>query len=84
MTNPICNTNILGLYGPRYDHQGQHNKANGEGKFVILASDSLWDVMSNEMACQVIRRCLNGQIGRTFANSTKGSIVAEAAAVLAE
>ncbi|KAF9619556.1 hypothetical protein IFM89_007383 [Coptis chinensis] len=55
-----------------------------KGKFVILASDGLWDVMSNEMACQVVRRCLNGQIGRTFANSTKGSVAAEAAAVLAK
>ncbi|KAF9616365.1 hypothetical protein IFM89_029619 [Coptis chinensis] len=53
-------------------------------EFVILASDGLWDVMSNEMACQVVRRCLNGQIGRTFANSTKGSDAAEAAAILAE
>ncbi|KAF9594807.1 hypothetical protein IFM89_034790 [Coptis chinensis] len=48
-------------------------------EFVILASDGLWDAMSNEMACQVVRRCLNSQIGRTFANSTKESDDAEAA-----
>ncbi|KAI3984349.1 hypothetical protein MKX01_011303, partial [Papaver californicum] len=27
-------------------------------EFVILASDGLWDVMSNKMACKIERRCL--------------------------
>ncbi|KAF9603152.1 hypothetical protein IFM89_034162 [Coptis chinensis] len=53
-------------------------------EFVILASDGLYDVISNEMACQVVRHCRNGQIGRTFANSTKESDAVEVAAVLAE
>lgn len=30
-------------------------------EFLILASDGLWDVVSNEFACQVVRRCLDGQ-----------------------
>ncbi|OMP08483.1 phosphatase 2C (PP2C)-like protein [Corchorus olitorius] len=55
-------------------------------EFLILASDGLWDVISNEVACRVVRRCLNGQIRR------KGSLdhivnenrAAEAAAVLVE
>lgn len=33
-------------------------------EFLILASDGLWDVLSNERACQVVRRCLEGQVGR--------------------
>lgn len=31
-------------------------------EFVILASDGLWDVVSNEYACQVVRRCLEAQV----------------------
>ncbi|KAF9614887.1 hypothetical protein IFM89_020984 [Coptis chinensis] len=29
-----------------------------EDECLILASDGLWDVLSNEMACDVARRCL--------------------------
>lgn len=29
-------------------------------EFLILASDGLWDVVSNDLACQVARRCLTG------------------------
>lgn len=31
-------------------------------EFLVLASDGLWDVVSNEVACQVVRRCLNRKI----------------------
>lgn len=31
---------------------------------IILASDGLWDVMSNEVACDVARRCLNASAAR--------------------
>lgn len=27
--------------------------------FLLLASDGLWDVVTNEMACDVVRACLN-------------------------
>ncbi|KAL8142494.1 hypothetical protein V2J09_015526 [Rumex salicifolius] len=33
-------------------------------EFLILASDGLWDVVSNEVACHVTRRCLEGRIRR--------------------
>ncbi|XP_049931344.1 protein phosphatase 2C 51-like isoform X1 [Nymphaea colorata] len=29
-------------------------------EFLVLASDGLWDVMSNELVCRVARRCLSG------------------------
>ncbi|KAJ4768876.1 Protein phosphatase 2C family protein [Rhynchospora pubera] len=29
-----------------------------EDEFIILASDGLWDVISNEMACYIVRSCL--------------------------
>lgn len=28
--------------------------------FVVLASDGLWDVVSNEIACEVVKRYLDG------------------------
>ncbi|OAY85394.1 putative protein phosphatase 2C 9 [Ananas comosus] len=31
--------------------------------YLILASDGLWDVVSNEMACNVVRTCLRGRGG---------------------
>ncbi|WKA07477.1 hypothetical protein VitviT2T_025302 [Vitis vinifera] len=61
-------------------------------EFLILASDGLWDVISNEVACQVVRRCLDGQAGRirkiengrsSHAIEAK-SRVAEAATLLVE
>lgn len=34
-----------------------------EDDFLILASDGLWDVVSNETACGVARMCLRGKGG---------------------
>ncbi|KAH9620166.1 hypothetical protein KSS87_018254 [Heliosperma pusillum] len=59
-------------------------------EFLILASDGLWDVITNEVACNVVRRCLTGKIrrksheltdGRCKRNSTRAEI---AAALLVE
>jgi protein phosphatase 2C len=33
-------------------------RKDGEDEFLILASDGLWDVVSNEVACNVVRACL--------------------------
>lgn len=52
--------------------------------FIIIASDGLWDVVSNEFACEVVRRCFDGQIKRTLREGLTGSTAAEAAALLAE
>ncbi|KAI3907054.1 hypothetical protein MKX01_027955 [Papaver californicum] len=63
----------------------------GSDEFVILASDGLWDVMSNGMACNIVRRCLEGRIARKFGSSPSTSSSSDhtsnaalAAAVLAE
>ncbi|KAL9250785.1 putative protein phosphatase 2C 8 [Drosera capensis] len=37
-----------------------------DDEFLILATDGLWDVVTNQVACQVVRRCLNGKIRREF------------------
>ncbi|XP_030470156.2 probable protein phosphatase 2C 8 [Syzygium oleosum] len=52
--------------------------------FLVIASDGLWDAISNEVACQVVRRCLDGQIKTRSPEELRGSCAAEAAAVLAE
>ncbi|CAI0546711.1 unnamed protein product [Linum tenue] len=58
-------------------------KRSPEDEFLILGSDGLWDVISNEDACQVVRRCLKGRMRRRRGSSQEPP-AAEAAAVLAE
>ncbi|XP_030549619.1 protein phosphatase 2C 51-like [Rhodamnia argentea] len=60
------------------------SRRTGSDNFLMIASDGLWDTISNEVACQVVRRCLSGQIQRRFPEELRGSSAAEAAAVLAE
>ncbi|KAM0039064.1 putative protein-serine/threonine phosphatase [Helianthus debilis subsp. tardiflorus] len=37
-------------------------KREDKDEFIILASDGLWDVISNDLACHVVRKCLDGRI----------------------
>lgn len=66
------------------------SKRTKEDEFLILASDGLWDVISNEVACQIVRRCLTGKIQRKSPDGTNGmsskscSRAGVAAALLAE
>ncbi|GAV65776.1 PP2C domain-containing protein, partial [Cephalotus follicularis] len=50
--------------------------------FLVIASDGLWDVVSNEVACEVVKRCFAGAI-RGFSQDTSRSS-AGSAAILAE
>ncbi|XP_031255815.1 protein phosphatase 2C 51-like [Pistacia vera] len=52
--------------------------------FLIIASDGLWDVVTNEFACEVVRRCLNGQLRVRFSEDCIGTSAAEASTFLAE
>ncbi|XP_021909283.1 probable protein phosphatase 2C 51 [Carica papaya] len=54
-------------------------------EFLILASDGLWDVVSNEEACRIVRKCLNGN-GQVHGYKVvqEKSVAAMAALVLAE
>lgn len=58
-------------------------KRTGLDSFLIMASDGLWDVVSNEFACKIVSRCLHGQTKRSYSDDLNGSAV-EAAALLAE
>lgn len=69
------------------------SKRSDEDEFLILASDGLWDVIPNDVACDVTRRCLNGQTFRRCDQQTKSykrdegvkeSLAARAASFLAE
>jgi protein phosphatase 2C len=53
-------------------------------EFLILASDGLWDVVSNEAACKIARSCLSGRAASRFPGSVAGRTAADAAALLAE
>ncbi|KAJ4953289.1 hypothetical protein NE237_030121 [Protea cynaroides] len=63
------------------------SKRTEADEYLILASDGLWDVLSNEVACEVVRRCFDGQLKKRFSKMGtrfRGGCAAEAAAVLAE
>jgi len=53
-------------------------------EFIILASDGLWDVMSNEEACKVARNCLCGHAAAKYPDTVHGSSGSDAAAMLVE
>lgn len=57
------------------------NKRTESDEFLIIASDGLWDVVPNDFACYVVRKCVHGQIRNRF---TEVSNSAVAAAMLAE
>uniref|UniRef100_A0A0E0C5I6 protein-serine/threonine phosphatase n=1 Tax=Oryza meridionalis TaxID=40149 RepID=A0A0E0C5I6_9ORYZ len=53
-------------------------------EFLILASDGLWDVVSNDGACKIARNCLSGRAASKYPESVSGSTAADAAALLVE
>ncbi|KAM0846319.1 hypothetical protein ACQ4PT_055735 [Festuca glaucescens] len=53
-------------------------------EFLILASDGLWDVVSNDVACKIARNCLNGRAASKYPESVSGSTAADAAALLVD
>ncbi|XP_072961131.1 protein phosphatase 2C 51-like isoform X1 [Typha angustifolia] len=55
---------------------------NERDEFLILASDGLWDVVTNETACRVVRQCLNGTASKRLPKLVNGRTANEAAAVL--
>ncbi|CAM0872480.1 unnamed protein product [Alopecurus aequalis] len=48
-------------------------RKDGEDEFLILASDGLWDVVSNEVACNVVRACVRGSRKRRGGRSSPTS-----------
>ncbi|KAJ9545849.1 hypothetical protein OSB04_025556 [Centaurea solstitialis] len=54
-------------------------KRNGGDTSLILATDGLWDVLTNEMSCEVVRKC---QQEDHVTNSVSVSVSSSAAALL--
>lgn len=55
---------------------------DGGGDFLIIASGGLWEVVGKEMACEVVRKCLGGNIRRSPLEGGGG--ISQATAMLAE
>ncbi|KNA09518.1 hypothetical protein SOVF_152860 isoform A [Spinacia oleracea] len=53
---------VLGVLATSRSIEVTISKRTAADEFLILASDGLWDVITNEIACQVVRRCLTGRI----------------------
>lgn len=60
------------------------NERTESDAFLLIATDGLWDVVSNEIACEIVRKCFDGQIKRKFSDECSGTYAAQAAAMLAE
>ncbi|WJZ82016.1 hypothetical protein VitviT2T_001814 [Vitis vinifera] len=53
-------------------------------EFLVIATDGLWDVVTNELACKLVKRYLSGKIRRRFSEGTNASCAMEAASILTE
>ncbi|KAI4311413.1 hypothetical protein MLD38_036314 [Melastoma candidum] len=86
----------LGLSShPRFKLHGPNEKSSSkpsvritdrrdEDRFVLIASNCLWDVLSEEVACRIVGRCLDGEWAKEHGEDARGSLGAtKAATVLA-
>lgn len=53
-----------------------------EDDFLILASDGLWDVVSNETACNVVLMCLRGKVNGQLSSSPERDLAGAGNVVL--
>ncbi|CAL1386512.1 unnamed protein product [Linum trigynum] len=82
------NSDIVGIIGDRVRHcrvkpevtVTERGELSSE-EFVVIGSKGLWDVVSNELACDVVAKCFSGGMKMRFADDTTENC---AAAFLAE
>ncbi|XP_074262951.1 protein phosphatase 2C 51-like [Silene latifolia] len=53
-------------------------------EFMVIATDGLWDVLANETACDLVRKCFYGQFSKKVLQEVHGNCSAAAATMLAE
>ncbi|KVI07187.1 Protein phosphatase 2C [Cynara cardunculus var. scolymus] len=53
----VCRGDRLLKHVVTWEPEYSFRKRNGGDTSLILASDGLWDVLSNEMSCEVVRKC---------------------------
>lgn len=51
--------------------------------FLIVATDGLWNVVSNDIACDIVRRCLHDQTTRPLQGGSDADVAASMLAELA-
>ncbi|KAL9230951.1 hypothetical protein vseg_006234 [Gypsophila vaccaria] len=52
--------------------------------FLVIGTNGLWDVIPNEIACELVRKCFSGQVSKTVLKGVGGNCSAAAATMLAE
>uniref|UniRef100_A0A803LWI1 PPM-type phosphatase domain-containing protein n=1 Tax=Chenopodium quinoa TaxID=63459 RepID=A0A803LWI1_CHEQI len=61
-----------------------HKRGTSE-YFMVIASDGLWDVVSNETVCDLVRKCCSGEVvSRRMVEGSIGNCAAASAAMLVE
>ncbi|XP_075477713.1 protein phosphatase 2C 51-like [Primulina tabacum] len=50
-------------------------KRTGSDDFLIIATDGLWDMVSNDVACQVVEKSLGGGRGRSASKAAAAALV---------
>ncbi|XP_057520543.1 probable protein phosphatase 2C 8 [Amaranthus tricolor] len=61
------------------------HKRRKTDNFLVIASNGLWDVISNETACDIVRKCsLNEAVNRKVLEGVVGNYAAASAAMLVE
>lgn len=65
MNFPLCHWKIYIATGDKYlkpyvtaDPETGILRRDPMDEFLIIATDGLWDVLSNELACEIVSRCL--------------------------
>ncbi|XP_074315934.1 putative protein phosphatase 2C 8 isoform X2 [Silene latifolia] len=59
-------------------------KRNGLDDFIVIGTDGLWDVIDNDTAGDMVRKCFRGQVSKTVLEGVDGNCAAAAATMLAE
>lgn len=54
-------------------------KRTGSDEFLIIATDGLWDMVSNDVACQVVEKSLRGGLGSRHSASDAAATLVELA-----
>ncbi|KAK9698465.1 hypothetical protein RND81_08G106100 [Saponaria officinalis] len=58
-------------------------KRNATDDFLVIGTNGLWDVMPNDMACELVRKCFSGQVSKTVLEGVGGNSSAAATTMLA-
>ncbi|KAH9608721.1 hypothetical protein KSS87_007403 [Heliosperma pusillum] len=52
--------------------------------FIVIGTNGLWDVIENDVAGDMVRKCFRGQVSKTVLEGAGGNCAVAAATILAE